>query len=244
MNTVILADVHLKVNDAGAETREAFVRFLRKIDPNETERVIILGDLFDFWFEYRHVIFSGYFEVLCALHDLQRANVKLDLICGNHDFWAGRFLKNHLNIDIHPDQLRITLGNQKLLFIHGDGINPKDWVYRFYKKFARNPLVVAAFRLIHPDWAIKIAQAISHRSRALRAADDPAQSDEAQAIRAFAERELAKQKLDAIICGHSHHPEQCDFDSGTYYNTGDWLEARTYLIWDNDTFTRAYYEDV
>jgi len=104
MKTLILADVHLKVSDSGAKTRTEFTRFLENIDPSEFERIILLGDLFDFWFEYKQVLFSGYFEVLSALHGLSKAGVKLDLVCGNHDFWAGRFLRDHLDISIHPDK--------------------------------------------------------------------------------------------------------------------------------------------
>ena len=110
MKTLFIADVHLKVNESGKETREAFVRFLRTIDPTECERIILLGDLFDFWFEYKNVIFSGYFEVLAALHELQRAGVQLHLICGNHDFWSGRFLRDHLQICIHPDAYHFKIG--------------------------------------------------------------------------------------------------------------------------------------
>jgi UDP-2,3-diacylglucosamine hydrolase len=244
MKTLILADVHLKVNDAGAQTRHEFTRFLREIDPSEIERIIILGDLFDFWFEYKQVIFSGYFDVLCALHDLERAGVKLDLICGNHDFWAGRFLRDHLKIAIHPDKFQLTLGDQRVLFVHGDGINPKDWRYRAYKAFARFSWVVGAFRQIHPDWAMKIAQGVSHGSRTLLAPDDPSDSDEVRAIRSFAEEELKKGEADVMICGHSHFPEECTFEKGLYFNTGDWLEKRTYLIWENGVFSRDFHEDM
>ncbi len=243
MKTLILADVHLKVSDEGEQTRVEFVRFLRGIDCGEFERIVILGDLFDFWFEYKQVIFSGHFEVLCALHELDRAGVKLNFICGNHDFWAGRFLREHLNITIHSDEFRLTLGDQKILFVHGDGINPRDWPYRVYKKFARSSLVVGAFRLIHPDWAMRIAQGISHGSRTLFVPDDPSDSDEIRAIRDFAEAELMQEDVDVVICGHSHYVEEVEFGSGLYINTGDWMEKRTYLVWNDGTFAREYYED-
>ena len=244
MKTLILADVHLKVSDSGAKTRTEFTRFLENIDPSEFERIILLGDLFDFWFEYKQVLFSGYFEVLSALHGLSKAGVKLDLVCGNHDFWAGRFLRDHLDISIHPDKFTLVLGTQKILCVHGDGINPRDWPYRAYKRFARFPLVVSAFRLIHPDWAMRIAQGVSHSSRKLRTPKDPADSEEVQAIRAYAERELEKDDVDVVICGHSHHPEECELGGGLYINTGDWLEKRTYLVWQEDSgFTRCCHED-
>ena len=247
MKTLIVADVHLMVSERGAPTRQAFEAFLRTINPAEIERIIILGDLFDFWFEYKQVIFSGYFGILSALYNLQQAGVELHLICGNHDFWAGRFLREHLNITIHPDQFAITLGQFRVLCAHGDGINPKDRRYRAYKKFARHPLIINAFRLIHPDWAMRIAQGISHGSRTLLAPDDPAQSDEVIALRKYAETELAKGQHDVIICAHTHFPEQTEYPTptgqGLYINTGDWMEKRTYLIWNNGDFERMTWED-
>jgi UDP-2,3-diacylglucosamine hydrolase len=247
MKTLFIADVHLKVNDSGKVTREAFVQFLRSIDPAECERIILLGDLFDFWFEYKQVIFSGYFEVLAAFRDLELAGVQLHLICGNHDFWAGRFLREHLHICIHPNDYHFTLGDQRILCVHGDGINPQDRSYRIYKKIARHPWVVGAFSLLHPDWAMRLAQGVSHSSRTMLAPDDPAESGEVRALRTYAEEELSKGTADVIICGHSHFPEEKHFPSptgsGFYFNAGDWLEKRTYLIWENGEFTRAYYEE-
>ena len=247
MKTLIIADVHLKVNPSGRETREAFARFLRTIDPQECERIILLGDLFDFWFEYDSVVFSGYFEVLAALHDLQRRGIQLHLICGNHDFWAGRFLQVHLNICIHPDAYLLKLNDQRVLFVHGDGINPKDRFYRLYKKIARFRWIVGAFRRIHPDRAIRIAQRVSHSSRTRLAPEDPADNKEVRALRHYAETELNNGTADAIVCGHTHFPEEKKFPtptgSGTYINVGDWQEKRTYIEWENGTFTRAYYEE-
>lgn len=244
MKTLIVADVHLMVSESGAPTRDAFTRFLRGIDPDEIDRIIILGDLFDFWFEYKQSIFSGYFEILAALHDLDRAGIELHLLCGNHDFWAGRFLRDHLNFTIHPDHWSLKMGESNVLFVHGDGINPEDWRYRIYKKFARNRFVVGAFRLIHPDWAMKIAQGVSHGSRTLLAPDDPADSAEVHALRTFAERELEQGDHNVVICGHSHYPEETELANGQYINTGDWMEKRTYLTWDeSEGFVRHTWED-
>lgn len=244
MKTLIVADVHLKVSESGATTRVAFTRFLRSIDPAEVGRIVILGDLFDFWFEYKQSIFSGYFEVLAALHELERSGVELHLICGNHDFWAGRFLHDHLHMTIHPDGYSFELGESRVLCVHGDGINPGDWPYRIYKKFARNRFMIGTFRLIHPDWAMKIAQGVSHGSRSLLAPDDPADSGEVRALRRFAETELAKGEHNVIVCGHSHYPEETELPGGLYINTGDWMQKRTYLTWDADAgFMRHTWDD-
>ncbi len=156
--TLIFSDVHLKAIPEDRARQREFVDFLNRFQTGEFERIICLGDLFDFWFEYKNIIFSDFFEVLRAFADLRDAGMELHLICGNHDFWGGRFLRDELGFHIHPNSMEHRFGDLRGHLVHGDGINPEDRSYRAYKKFARNPLVVGAFRLIHPDWAMAIAQ--------------------------------------------------------------------------------------
>jgi UDP-2,3-diacylglucosamine hydrolase len=247
MKTLVIADVHLKVNDQGMQTRQEFARFLNTINPEEIETIIFLGDLFDFWFEYTHVVFSGYFDILRALANLRDQGVRLHLVVGNHDFWGGRFLENGLSFTIHQTDYLRDMNHLKVLFVHGDGINPEDRLYRIYKKIARSKLAIGLFSLIHPDWAMKFAQMVSHSSRRLRAPDDPSDSKEVHALRRFAERTLDAGEADVVICGHSHYPEELEFPTpsgtGIYINSGDWLEKRTYLEWDGELFCRKEYID-
>jgi len=247
MKTLVIADVHLKVNDQGKQTLTEFVRFLNSIDTDEVETIVFLGDLFDFWFEYKHIVFSGYFDVLRALAHLRDRGVKLHLVVGNHDFWGGRFLENDLSIEIHRTDYACEMNGRRVYFIHGDGINPEDRLYRIYKTFARSRIVICLFSLIHPDWAMSIAQGISHGSRTLRAPDDPSESKEVHALRRFGERTLESGKADIVICGHSHYPEEVEFPTpngtGLYINSGDWLEKRTYLEWSGEIFSRKEYID-
>jgi UDP-2,3-diacylglucosamine hydrolase len=247
MNTVIFSDVHLNVAEDGRERMAECVRFLRSIDPTETDHIIILGDLFDFWFEYRHVIFSGYFDVLRAFGDLADAGVRFDFVCGNHDFWAGRFLRDHLGFHIHENRLMLKLGGKRVLFVHGDGINPNDLSYRIYKRIARFPLVVRLFRLIHPDWAMAIAQGVSRGSRHLKAVEDPSQGPEVKPLREFARGVLERGEADVVMCGHSHYPvveEHPALDGvGLYINTGDWLAHQSYVEWDGAAFHLRSFEN-
>lgn len=246
MKTLIFADVHLKVSSAEQQRLQDFVAFVRRIDPKEYDRVIILGDLFDFWFEYRHVIFSGYFDVLRALADLRDAGIDLHLICGNHDFWAGRFLEESLGITIHRDRYELTMGDKNVLFTHGDGINPADVGYRIFKKIMKNRLAIWAFGMIHPDWAMAIAQVASHSSRKLLTADDPSENAEVRAMSEFAKGILTREEVDVVFCGHTHHPVEEEFETkrgiGIYINTGDWLSHRTYIDWDGQLFERKHYQ--
>lgn len=244
MNTLIFSDVHLDASDTSAHSE--FIHFLRTIDPAITRRIVILGDLFDFWFEYRHVIFSGYFHVLRALADLRDQGVEFHLVCGNHDFWAGAFLRESLGMEIHPAPVEMDFGPRRALLVHGDGINPQDWSYRLYKRLARARPVVWLFGLLHPDWAMGIARGVSHGSRALTHVEDRATGPEVTAQRAFAQDVLSRGEVDTVICGHTHFPlletHAGPHGEGLYINTGDWLHHRTYVIWDGATFSLHTYE--
>lgn len=240
MKTLAVSDVHLNVAPDGRETLAAFTRFLRGIDPDEVNRLIVLGDLFDFWFEYRHVVFSGYFEVLRAFADLNEAGVELHFVCGNHDFWAGRFLEESLGFRIYPQSATIAFDGLRAHLAHGDGINPRDRGYRLYKRIARWGLSVRAFRLLHPDWAMALAQGVSRGSRRMSRVPDVSQGPEVAPIRAYAERVLASGEADVVLCGHSHYPVRETFPTptgtGLYLNTGDWLFHRSYVEWDGAEF--------
>lgn len=239
--TLIFSDVHLKVTNTDKARQREFITFLRRFSPQEFDRMICLGDLFDFWFEYKHVIFSGYFELLRAFADLRDAGVALHLVCGNHDFWAGRFLRDELQFQVYTGETRMPFGDKTALLYHGDGINRKDYGYRIYKHFARNLLVIGAFRLLHPDWAMTLARGVSHGSRTITRAEDTSKGPEARALREHARRLLAQGAADIILCGHAHAPVMETYPTpsgtGTYINTGDWLDHRSYVIWDGMDFS-------
>lgn len=238
--TLLFSDVHLKVTKADRPRVRAFAAFLRRFSPGEFNRVVCLGDLFDFWFEYRHVIFSDCFEVLRVFADLNDAGVELHLVCGNHDFWGGRFLRDELGFHIHRDAAALPFGEKTAHLIHGDGINSKDWRYRLYKRIARDPLVIWAFRQIHPDWAMGIARAASHSSRTFTAVAKTDEGPEAQALRAYAARILAQGEADIVLCGHAHAPSIEEYPTpqgtGLYVNPGDWLQHRSCVVWDGQAF--------
>ncbi len=239
-NTLILSDIHLNVAPDGRENMEHFTAFLRGVDPARFQRMILLGDLFDFWFEYRHVIFSDYFHVLRAFVDLRDHGMAFHFVCGNHDFWAGRFLRDYLGFEIHCEPVTLDFGGQRVLFAHGDGINPEDRAYRIYKRIARAPLVIGLFRLLHPDWAMALAQRVSRGSRHMFGAEDLSKGPEVEALLRFARGVLERDEADVVMCGHSHHPmlEHISTPHGVrlYINTGDWMNHQSYVVWDGEAF--------
>lgn len=241
MKTLVFSDVHLSVSQDGRDRMNVFVSFLRQIDTSEVGRIVILGDLFDFWFEYRHVIFSGYFDVLCALAELRDGGVEFHFVCGNHDFWAGRFLEDRLDFTIHREPVLLELDGKRVLFAHGDGINPEDRGYRAYKRIARMPIVVRLFSMLHPDRAMWLAQRVSHGSRSMFRVSDLSQGPEVKPLQRFAKKALADGRAEVVMCGHSHYPVKEEFPTpngpGLYLNTGDWVNHRSYVECENGEFT-------
>jgi len=240
MKTVVLSDVHLNVSTYGEPQLLEFIKFLKNLHAERVERLILLGDLFDFWFEYKHVVFSEYFHVLRALAELNEQGVELHLVCGNHDFWAGRFLEQYLGFTVHRDEARIAFGNRHALLVHGDGLNKKDRAYRIYRRIAKAPAVVWLFRLIHPDLAMALAKRISRTSRRMTSQADPSKGAEAAALRLFAQEYLGQGQCQVVICGHAHAPACEQYTTpngpGLYINTGDWMYHRSYVEWDGEDF--------
>jgi UDP-2,3-diacylglucosamine hydrolase len=240
MRTLVFSDVHLDVTERGREPMARFVAFLRSIDTGTVNRVIVLGDLFDFWFEYRHVVFSGYFDVLRAFADLRDAGIELHFFCGNHDFWAGRFLRDELGFAIHTEPTTLPFGEQSVLLYHGDGLNPSDVGYRIYKRVARTRLARWLFGQLHPDRAMGLALRVSRTSRRATEAPTPAAGPEVEALQAHAQRLLAAGEADVVMLGHSHHPVRKEFPTpngtGLYFNTGDWIWHQSYVEWSGGEF--------
>lgn len=248
MKAVLFSDVHLDVAEAARPQRDRFTRFLRGLPAGELDRLVVLGDLFDFWFEYRHVVFSGYFEVLRAFAALRDAGVALDFVCGNHDFWAGRFLRDELGFQVHPDAYTTEWDGKRVLLMHGDGLNRRDVGYRVYKRIARAKPVVWAFGKLHPDWAMGLAQRVSRTSRRLTQAPNVKTGPEACAVGAHARHVLASGKADVVFSGHTHSPVREEHDTpsgkGLYINTGDWLWHASYAEWDDGDCRLALFEAV
>ena len=241
---IILSDVHLKVGEKYLSHRKQFETFLHSLAENPPRRIICLGDIFDFWFEYKHVVFSEYLEILNAFYELNRKRVDLFFIGGNHDFWAGKNLER-IGFHILQSGVIFDFDGCKTMLIHGDGLNKKDWGYRLFKTLARNPFLIFAFRLIHPDWAMGLAQFLSKGSRQLQKNNVSGHYREAESIKFYAIEKMKNSLCDAVISGHCHKPEcsvlQINGRQCWYINSGDWIENRTYVKWDGENFHLCHY---
>jgi len=198
--------------------------------------LIILGDLFDFWFGYRHCAFFHYFDILIALRELTQRGLPIEYFLGNHDFDLGPLFHSEIPARVHAGPRRVAIDGYQVYFAHGDRINARDYGYRAFSRLVRNPLAQAAFRLIHPDWGWRLATRSSRASRKYvshRIVLDPTIYD------AFL-LGLARREIDVVIHGHFHDPRLEWRQIGNHRllvgNPGDWLSNFTYLTYDRGAF--------
>jgi len=219
----IVSDAHLGV--ASAQIERSFVSFLRGL-AGEARSLIINGDLFDFWFEWKTVIPRRSFRALAALAELSDVGVEILWVAGNHDCWGGEILRDDVGVSYVVGAWEGTVAEWHVRIEHGDGLREReDRGYRMIRPIMRNRLAIKAFRMLHPDWASKLAQGSSNASRTYRA------KDEGRGLRSYARQQLESAKdLDLLVYGHSHVPALERMPSGgVFANAGSWLDAPTFL---------------
>ncbi|AHG90735.1 Calcineurin-like phosphoesterase superfamily domain protein [Gemmatirosa kalamazoonensis] len=219
----IFSDAHLGV--ARPERERELLAFLRSLR-GAAGSLVVNGDLFDFWFEWRSVMPRRAFRVLAALADLRDDGVPVLWMAGNHDCWGGDILREDVGVEFHVGPWEGTLAGWHTRIEHGDGLRPReDRGYRAIRPVLRHPLSVWAFRLLHPDFASRLAHGSSHGSRALGPGDGGV------GLRRIAFDTLARDpSLELVVFGHSHARMLDRAEGGgVYANPGAWLDEPTYL---------------
>ena len=226
MAVFFFSDAHLGSDDPAGEKikLEKLFAFLEMVEKTG-QKLYILGDLFDFWFEYKTAIPKQHLSVVCKLATLTEKGIPIHYITGNHDFWLGDFLSREVGITIHRDKVETTEDGQRLFLIHGDGLSPADWKYRvFVRAPLRNRLAIRLYRLIPPDWGIPLARTVSSHSRSLTSGREAGFLKDYEVYAA----EKLSEGYDAVIIGHVHQPAFMPFANGIYLNTGDFYRHFTY----------------
>jgi len=220
-----ISDAHLGEHSRDVETRkeERLTSFFDHIAARAS-CLYIVGDLFDFWFEYRQVVPSGHHRILRRLADLVHSGTRVIYLAGNHDFWLDDFFPREIGVETSREPLSVKHQGLSLYVAHGDGLAQPDRGYRVLKKILRHPLNIRLYRLIHPDIGIPLARLASASSRAYT--DQKALELVKEYERAA--REILSQGFDAVVLGHSHYPSLRSFEGKTYLNIGDWITHFTY----------------
>ena len=231
MALYIFSDAHLGSGSGDKEAdKVARISELLELVKADGDRLVILGDLFDFWFEYRHAIPKEHHDVLFMLRNIVKLNISVDYVSGNHDFWMGDYFERQIGVALHRDHLDIEYSGRKLHLIHGDGLAKGDRGYRFLKKILRNRFNIWLYRKLPPDWAIPLAKHVSGSSR-----DHTSRRDHTFTLdyQAYAQAKLSA-GYDIVAIAHLHIPVFEQFNNGTYVNTGDFITHFSYVRLDSD----------
>ncbi|MBU3699479.1 MAG: UDP-2,3-diacylglucosamine diphosphatase [Candidatus Kapabacteria bacterium] len=229
-SVAFLSDVHLgygaRQDDRQREDR--LLSVLRNVS-QMSSHIVIVGDLFDYWFDYGTVVPSRFVRTLSMLHDLADAGIELIYLMGNHDFGHYRYFEEELKIPVILGDVSATIGSKRFYIAHGDGKAHNDAGYLVLRAVLRNRFAQWMYRKLHPDLGIALASRTSHGSRDLTGARDYGQRD---GLRDFAEARLAE-GYDVVVMGHRHVAEVTPIGSGLYVNLGHWLGHQpTYATYD------------
>ncbi len=222
----IVGDTHFR--DRGlpgeAERRERFIRFLDATPKGVV--LVLLGDIFDFYFEYRSVVPRRFLDIFGAIARATGRGVDTRFLGGNHDYWVGDFFTRELGVRVHRKEIRIEAQGRKLVLAHGDLVMPRDYGYKVLKDVIRNPVVIEMSRWIHPDILDAVASGVAHGSRALF---HIAQEKRARAVAAHAWDRFFVRGNDAFVMGHVHFPMHETREGKEFLIVGDWIEHFTFV---------------
>ena len=222
---------------------QKFVRWLDEIK-NDADILFLLGDLFDFWFEYKTVVPKGFVRVLGKLAELRDSGIIIHFFTGNHDLWMHDYFEKELNIPVYHKPHEFTFNNKTFLIGHGDGLGPGDKGYKRMKKVFTNPFSKWLFRWLHPDLGVKLAQYISVKNKLISGyADVNFLGEENEWLVLYSKRKLESKHYDYFVFGHRHLPMQIKVgENSTYINLGDWIGYFTYGVFDGETFDLKEYK--
>ncbi|HEX5000988.1 MAG TPA: UDP-2,3-diacylglucosamine diphosphatase [Bacteroidia bacterium] len=240
-----ISDFHLGAPDPvkSLEREKRIVRWLEMIK-NEAAEIYLLGDVFDFWFEYKRVVPRGYVRLLGKLAELSDAGVKIHYFTGNHDMWVFDYLPAEIGMTLYRKPVTRTINGKTFYIGHGDGLGPGDHSYKFIKKVFANPVCQWLFARLHPNFGIGLANYFSRKSRiATGTADEKFLGEENEWLVIYSKEILQKEHFDFFIFGHRHLPIDMPLPEGSrYLNLGEWINHNTYAEFDGTSLLLKTFE--
>ena len=210
------------------EREKKIINWLSKIEKN-SKSIYLLGDIFDFWFEYKKVVPKGFVRILGKLAQLTDNGTKIHLFVGNHDLWMKDYLEKEIGITIHHKPKIIQEQGKKIFIGHGDGLGKGDYFYKFIRMIFTSRICQWAFARLHPNLAFYLAHAWSSKSR--KNNTPPFLSKEKELLFNYCKKQQKITPVDYYIFGHRHIPLDLKIDAqATYINLGEWITQNTYAI--------------
>ncbi|MCW3079306.1 UDP-2,3-diacylglucosamine diphosphatase [Segetibacter sp.] len=232
-----LSDFHLGAPDyeSSLKREKIIVAFLESIRPTALA-IFIVGDMFDFWFEYKQVTPKGYVRLLGKLAEITDSGIPIHFFVGNHDMWMRGYFEKELNIPVYFEPKTFEWNGKRFFIGHGDGLGPGDSGYKLMKKVFRNRMSQLLFGMLHPSWGIGLANFFSRKSRQKTgSSDDVFLGEENEWLVIFSKQVLAKEHYDYFIFGHRHLPLDVSLSGKSrYINLGDWIKHFTFAEFDGN----------
>ena len=214
---------------------QKFVAWLDEIK-GDAEAIFLLGDLFDFWFEYKTVVPKGFIRVLGKLAEIRDSGIPIYFFVGNHDLWMEDYFQKELNIPVFHDNQEYTFGDKTFLIGHGDGKGPGDLGYKRMKKIFTNSFFKWLFRWLHPDIGVRLAQYLSVKNKLISGDEDVTfLGEDNEWLILYSKRKLENKHYNYLIFGHRHLPMKLTVgENAEYVNLGDWITYFTYGVFDGE----------
>ena len=243
--TYFASDFHLGTPsyDESRKREEAIVAWMNAIQ-DSAEEVFFIGDIFDFWFEYKTVIPKGFIRLQAKIAEFVDRGIPVHFFKGNHDMWMFDYFQKELGIKLHTNEYCFEKKGKSFYVAHGDGLGPGDYKYKFLKRVFRNPLCQWAFARIHPNLGLSIANYFSTSSRKSGMSKDMIYNGKEQEwLYHFAKTHQETHPVDFYLFGHRHLPLEIAVGKATYLNTGEWLYAQTFARFDGETLKLLQWKD-
>ncbi|MGP8214599.1 MAG: UDP-2,3-diacylglucosamine diphosphatase [Bacteroidia bacterium] len=238
------SDFHLGApnREQSLEREKRIVQWLNEIKKDAVE-IYLMGDMFDFWFEYRKAVPKGFTRLLGKIAELCDSGIRVYLFTGNHDMWMFDYLQDELGVTIYRKPVVKEFSGKKFFLAHGDGLGPGDHKYKFLKKIFASPFLQWMFARIHPNTGIGIADFWSKKSRFSNVEKDAWKGEESEYLVQFVKDTLKKEHYDYFIFGHRHLPLQMQIGDAWYINLGEWMNYSSYAVFDGEKLELKHYPE-
>lgn len=240
------SDFHLGIDArfTSVERERQIVRWLDMVK-EDAEAIYLVGDIFDFWFEYRKVVPKGYIRLLGKLAEIRDRGIPLYIFTGNHDMWMFDYLEKELDVVIKRKPIHVTYGEKKFLIGHGDGLGPGDHGYKLIKRIFANRWCQKAFGLLPPYFGMNLAHFWSRKSRESNRELREFLGADKEWLIAYCEEKLKEEHFDYFIFGHRHLPIDYTLsnDQSRYINLGEWMNFNSYATFDGSELKLHFFEN-